>query len=170
MFTTADFLKYAQWSGIFTLICLIIAVLAFILQWGIRFRFVGITGFMLVLTAGLFSLGLVPLTRTQIPNAQHYSLIYDNGGPFAVISVSPKITSPQLEATLRQAANNLYSYGRYNPDNDQFTVRARTIVHPQNGVSQLLYLGEAKRSLSVRNDQQMTINVFSDKIALLPKN
>ncbi|MHC5832341.1 MAG: DUF2518 family protein, partial [Nostoc sp.] len=35
MFTIANFLQYAQWSGIATLVFAAIAVLAFILKWGI---------------------------------------------------------------------------------------------------------------------------------------
>ena len=65
-----------------------------------------------MLTAGLFSLSLAPLSRTVIPGAAQYSLIYDNGATQAVIGVSDQITASELDATLRQAASNLYSAGR----------------------------------------------------------
>ena len=41
-----------------------------------------------------------------------YTTIYDTGGTYAVISVSPDIDTPTLKATLRQAAYNLFSPGR----------------------------------------------------------
>lgn len=159
MLTTADFLNAAKWSGILTLVCAAIAVLAFVLQWGVRFRFVGITGFMGVLTGGLFALGLVPLTHTVIPGATRFSVIYDSGATQAVIAVTPKITRSELEATLQQAASDLFSYGRLGRGDEKLTVRARTIIHPQPGVSEPLYLGEVKRSLRTREDADMSLEI-----------
>jgi Protein of function (DUF2518) len=170
MFSTSDFLQYTQWSGIATLIFAVLAALAFILKWGIRFRLVGTTGFMLVLTAGLFTLSLIPLTHTVIPGAVKYTLIYDNGSTQAVITTSPRISPDELEATLRQAASNLYSYGRLGTrGNNQLTVRARTIIHPEAGVSVPLYLGQVKRTLAAREDPEMAIEIYLEKFAQLPK-
>ncbi len=170
MLSTSDFLQYTQWSVILTLVFAAVAVLGFILKWGIRFRLVGATGFMLVLTAGLFALSLVPLSRSVIPGAVKYSLIYDNGSTQTVITTSPNITPSQLEATLRQAASNLYSYGRLGRQGDnQLTIRARTIIHPEPGVSVPLYLGEVKRSLTSREDPEMALEIYPEKFAQLPK-
>jgi Protein of function (DUF2518) len=169
MFTTDDFLQYTQWSGIATLVFAGVTILGFILKWGIRFRLVGTTGFMLVLTGGLFALSLTPLTRTVIPGALRYSRVYDNGATQAVITVPTEITPSELEATLRQAASDLYSYGRLGTtQNNQLTIRARVITHPEPGVSIPLYLGQVKRSLSQREDSQMAIDIYQDKFAQLP--
>jgi len=91
MLTTAEFLQYTQWSGIATLVFAALTVLSFILKWGIRFRLVGATGFMVVLTSGLFALSLAPLSRTVIPGAVRYSRVYDNGVTQAVIAIPPQI-------------------------------------------------------------------------------
>ncbi|KYC41232.1 hypothetical protein WA1_03455 [Scytonema hofmannii PCC 7110] len=170
MFTTDNFFQYTQWSGIATLAFAGLVILGFVFKWGLRFRLVGATGFMLVITGGLFALSLTPLTHTVIPDAIHYSLVYDNGGPQAVIALPPEITPSQLEATLRQAANDLYSYGRLGAFSDnQLTVRARTIIHPEKGVSVPLYLGQIRRSLAKREDQHMAIEIYQDKVAQLPQ-
>ncbi|WP_066376212.1 MULTISPECIES: Ycf51 family protein [unclassified Anabaena] len=170
MLTTADFLQYTQWSGIATLVFAALAILAFLFKWGIRFRLVGTTGFMLVLTAGLFALSLVPLSRTVIPGAVRYTLVYDNGSNQAVIATSPQITPSQVEATLLQAASNLYSFGRSGRQgDDKLTIRARTIIHPEPGLSIPVYLGEVKRSLASREDNSMAIEIYPDKFAQLPK-
>jgi len=168
--STANFLHYTQWSGIATIVFAVLTILAFILKWGFRFRLVGATGFMLVLTGGLFSLSLVPLSRTVIPGAVKYTLVYDNGSNQTVIAVTPEITPTELEATLRQAASNLYSYGRLGTGGDkQLIVRARTIIHPEIGLSVPLYLGQVNRTLVSREDPEMAIEVYLDKFALLPK-
>ncbi|GAC1462990.1 MAG: Ycf51 family protein [Chamaesiphon sp.] len=169
MLTTSLFLTVAQGAGILTLACAALAVLGFILQWGIRFRLVGISGFMVVVTGGLFALSLAPLTRTLIPGAVRYSLIYDMGAAQTVIAVPPKITESQLEATLRQAAADLFSYGRLGQSQNQLTIRARTIIHPKPGSSQPLLLGQVNRSLASRNDGKMEIEIYHNNFAKLPK-
>lgn len=166
--TTADFLTYAQWAGIATLAFAGLAILGFVVKWGIRFRLVGVTGFMAVLTVGLFSLGLVPFTRTVIPGAVKFSTVYDSGATQAVIAVPPTITVPELNATLQQAANDLFSSGRLGLGQNKLTVRARIVLHPEPGVSVPLYLGQIRRSLLVREDDQMMIELIPDHVAKLP--
>ncbi|NEO98953.1 MAG: DUF2518 family protein [Symploca sp. SIO2E9] len=168
--TTADFLSYTQWAGIITLAFAALTIVGFIFKWGIRFRIVGITGFMLVLTGGLFSLSLVPFIHTVIPGAVNFSLVYDNGGNQTVIAVAPQITQSELEATLRQAAADLYSYGRLGGPSNQLTIRARTIIHPSVGVSKPLLLGQVKRSLAKRDDENMVIEIYSEHFAELPQS
>jgi hypothetical protein len=169
MLTTANFLTLTQWLGILTLVGGAITVLGFIFNWGIRFRLVGATGFLGVLTVGLFALSVVPYTRTTIPGAVRFSRVYDNGGPQTVIAVPQQITESELEATLRQAASDLFSYGRLGGTDNQLTIRARTIIHPEAGVSKPIFLGEVKRSLATRNDEQIAINIYSESFAQLPK-
>ncbi len=169
MLTTTDFLVFAKWSGILTLAAAIVTLAAFLFQWGLRFRLVGVTGFLGVLTGGLFGLGIVPFTRTVIPDAARFVVVYDNGGPQMVISVAPTLKESQLDATLRQAASDLYSYGRLGGINNQMSIRARTVIHPKPGVSQPLFLGEVKRSLAIRDDQEMIVNIYSESFAQLPK-
>lgn len=166
--TTTDFLNASGWVGITTLALAAITVLGFLLKWGIRFRLVGITGFLGVLTGGLFALGLVPFTRTVIPGAVRYSLVFDNGGTQTVIAVPPTIESEALEATMQQAAGDLFSYGRLGRQDDKLTIRVRTNLHPEPGVTKPLYLGKIERSLSNRNDNAMEIKIDSDSIAQLP--
>lgn len=169
MLTTADFLVATQWSAIATLAFAALTVVSFILKWGIRFRLVGATGFLGVVTGGLFALGLVPFTRTVIPGAVQFARVYDNGSTQAVIAVPPQITQSELEATLRQAASNLYSFGRFGREENQLTIRARTIIHPEPGMSKPLYIGQVKRSLANRNDEQMAIEIYQENLAQLPK-
>jgi Protein of function (DUF2518) len=167
--TPENFLTYTQWCGIATLALAGLAVLAFIFKWGFRFRLVGATGFMGVLTFGLVSLTFIPLAQTVIPNSTKYSLVYDTGAADVVIAVAPSITQPQLEATLQQAAINLFSPGRLGRGTTQLRVRARTVIHPQAGVSVPLYLGEARRSLATRENETLKISVFEQNMAQLPQ-
>lgn len=164
-----DLGTWVQWSGIATLGFFALMVLSFILKWGIRFRLFGVTSFMVVLTVGLFGLSLGLFNHKLVPGAVRYTLVYDNANSQAVISLAPTVTKEEVEATLQQASNDLYSYGRIGIGNDFFTVRARTVIHPQTGVSQPLYLGEAKRSISNGDDEPLKVEIFSSNFAKLPK-
>jgi len=166
MLTTTDFVIASKWVGILTLVCAGFTLLAFLLKWGIRFRFVGITGFMGVLTGGLFALGLGLFTHTTVPGAIRYVVIFDNGGSLASIAVPTTITESELDATLRQAAADLFSSGRLG-GNDSFTIRARAILHPETGVSQPLFLGEVKRSLANREDDNLAVKIYAENLAKL---
>mgnify|MGYP003525676633 FL=1 len=158
-----------KWLGIATVVSLVVAIVAFILGWGFRFRLVGVTSFMGVLTAGFFALGLGLFPHAKIPGAAHYALIYDNGANQAVVAVSPEIEKSAIEPTLIQAATDLYSYGRTGTaGNDQFTIKLRTVLHPQPGISQPLFLGTAKRSITARSSEDIKIEVFEQNVAQLP--
>jgi hypothetical protein len=164
------FSTYTQWSGYLTIACLIFTLVGFILKWGIRFRLVGITAFMAVLTSGIFALGLGLFNYQKIPGAVRFSVVYDNGGNQAVIVVPAQITESQVEATLLQAASDLFSFGRVGFGGDaQLTVRARTILHPEPGITKPVYLGQIKQSLGVRDDEKIQVEVFSESFAQLPQ-
>ncbi|MEY2832879.1 MAG: hypothetical protein RLZZ574_2138 [Cyanobacteriota bacterium] len=165
-----DLFTCAKWLGIATIASLVVAIVAFILGWSFRFRLVGVTSFMGVLTAGCFALGLGLFPHAKIPGAARYALIYDNGANQAVVAVSPEIEKSAIEPTLIQAATDLYSYGRTGTaGNDQFTIKLRTVLHPQSGVSQPLFLGTAKRSITARSSEDIEIEVFDQNIARLPR-
>lgn len=168
MLTTTDFFIASKWAGILTLVCAAFTLLAFVFKWGFRFRFVGATGFMGVLTGGLFALGLGLFTHTTIPGAIRYSVIFDNGSSLVSIALPPTITQSELDATLRQAAADLFSYGRLT-GNNSLIIRARTMIHPEAGVSQPLVLGEVRRSLINREDDNLSVNIYSQNLAKLPK-
>lgn len=169
MFETAQLIEKGQWLGIATIAFAVLTIVGFLFKWGIRFRLVGITGFTAVLTGGVFALSLGLYNRPQISGAVHYSRVYDAGAAQVVIAVPPSITESQLEATLKQAAIDIFSPGRLGQGSDQMTIRARTILHPQAGISQPLYLGEVKQSLSIREDENATIKVYRENLAQLPK-
>jgi hypothetical protein len=168
--TPALFGQLAQGMSIFVLACALVTGLAAAFQWSWRYRMVGVTLFSVVLVVGLFSLSFEPLTRSSIQGAVPFKLVYDRFGPQATIVVSPTITPMQLESTLQQASSNLFSSGRNNQGETQLTIYARTVVHLQEGLSKPLYLGRVKRSLSLRNDPNMEIEIFTDKFAELPQN
>ena len=163
-----DIITYSIWSGYVTIAFLLLTIIAWIAGWGFRFRLVGVTSFMAVITASIFALSLGFFSHTTVPGAARYSLVYDNGSNKTVIVVKPDIEKSAIEPTLRQAAANLFTYGRTGTQgNDQFTIAMRTVLHPEDNVSRPLYLGQAKRSFSARDNEDITIQVFENNLSQL---
>jgi Protein of function (DUF2518) len=169
MTVTEQLQLIARWSGYFTLFCAAIMALGLVLKWGVRFRLVGVTSFMTVLSLGLFTLSLSFHIRPNIPDAVRFSRVYDTGTATVVVAVQPDISEMQLAATMRQAAVDLFSYGRLSQGADQLTIRFRTVLHPQPDVSQPVYLGQVKRSLSNRDQTDFDIQIDPASLVLLPK-
>lgn len=165
-----DFALYTQWSGYATLAFAVWAIAAFLFNWGIRYRLVGTTGFMIVLTIGLFGLSLGLFSRSLVPGSVRYSLVYDNGANLAVVAVKPEVTVDEVKATLLQASNDLYSYGRIGKGSDKFTVRLRTFRHPEVGVSEPLYLGQARRAITAYDEPDIDIQISKENFAKLQRS
>ena len=166
--TPEEFLEATKWFGAATLFLAAITLLAFVLGWGIRFRLVGITSFMGVLTGGMFGLSFEPLTRTVISGAIPYETVYDSGASQIVIKVPDTITELELEATLRQAASNLLKPSRLGIPGQTPIIRARTLIHQEGGVSKLLYLGAVQPVSDSGTDDPLTITLQPNALAELP--
>lgn len=157
------------WSGYTAIGLLVLTIVAFFAGWSFRFRLVGVTSFMMVLTGSVFSLYLGLFTHVDIPGSVRYALIYDNGSNKAVVAVAPEIAADAIEPTLRQAAADLNSYGRTGTGgSNTFIINLRTVLHPEEGVSEPLFLGQARRSLSISDDDNVEVELFEDNIAKLP--
>ncbi|MEN9223200.1 MAG: Ycf51 family protein [Thermostichus sp. BF3_bins_97] len=128
----------------------VLTLLAWIRNWPLKFSLVGYTAFMLVLSFGCFALSLGPIFRSRIPGAVHYTTVYDQGADRAVIAVDPTITPEELIPTLKQAASDLGSSGRFSTGTSLFTLQARTVLHPEEGVSRPLRLGTLRQPLGMR--------------------
>lgn len=163
--TPEEFLEATKWAAGGTLVLAVITILAFLLGWGIRFRLVGATSFAAVLTGGLLGLSFQPFSQTVIPGAVNYATVYDSGASQVVIAVPADITPDQLDATLRQAASNLFKPYRLGLPGETTTIRARTIVHRPDGISDLLYLGQVQPDSAAAADFDVTL--YPDQIAQL---
>ncbi|NEQ49678.1 MAG: DUF2518 family protein [Leptolyngbya sp. SIO3F4] len=155
--TPEIFLEATKWMGLATLALAVLVAVSFIAKWGIRFRLVGVTGFCGVLTAGLFGLSFQPLVPTIVEGAVPYATVFDSGAAQLVISVPADITDAALEATLQQAAINSFNPSRLSNGNQAPLIRARTILHREPGISDLLYLGQIQPDADAESGYRVTI-------------
>jgi hypothetical protein len=167
-FSPTDLQTYALWIAIAGGGLTVLTIVAWILKWGFRFRLVGVSSFTFVVAASVFALSLGFYQRPVIEGTVPYTRIFDQQADQAVISVAPTITEDQLQATLQQAAIDLFSAGRVSADGT-LTVRARTVLHPESGLSLPLYIGQVRRTLATREDPNMQIELYPSNLAMLPQ-
>lgn len=165
-----DVSLYLQWSAYATIASFVLMILAFILKWGVRFRLVGITSFMTVLTVGILGLGLGLFDRPTVEGAVPFNRVYDNGANQIVITVPPTVSPTEVEATLKQAANRYFSLGRISTDGQAMVIRARALIHPQPGLSKPLYVGEAYRALGTKDSNQIDVQLNQNALQELRQN
>lgn len=166
MLSPEQFLEATGWSAVTTLAFGIITTLAFVLKWGFRFRLVGATGIMGVLTVGLFGLSFQPLMRTAIPGAVPYETVFDSGASQVVITVPNEISQTELEATLQQAASNLFKPSRIGGAGQVVpSIRARGMVH-KDGASELVYVGKVTpQPGKTAEERTPRVEIYPDKLA-----
>ncbi len=162
--TPADFLEATRYGLAATVTMAVFTLVAFFFQWGFRFRLVGITSFMGVLTVGCLGLSFEPFTRTVVPGAVPFQTVYDSGAAQIVISVPATITPTELEATLEQAASNLFKPSRLGPRGEVATIRARTLLHEQEGVSTVVYLGQVQPIPDEATGKAVTVTLNRDRL------
>jgi hypothetical protein len=166
-FASADLQNYGFWIGYVGAALLVLTIVAWILKWGFRFRLVGVTSFTFVVALSVLALSVSFTPRAVVPGAVPYARIFDRQSGQAVIAIASTVTADQVEATLRQAAIDLFSPGRNSPDGT-LTIRARTVLHPEKGLSMPLYLGQIQRTLRSREDPAMQVDLYPGNLALLP--
>ncbi|MEO0352627.1 MAG: Ycf51 family protein [Cyanobacteria bacterium P01_A01_bin.15] len=152
------FLDATKWMGLTTLGLGAVAVLAFLTQWGIRFRLVGITGFCAVLTIGLFGLSFEPFVSTTVEGSVPYTTVFDSGASQLVIAVPADISDFALESTLRQAAINSFNPSQLSGGAQSPKIRARAIIHREPGISDLLYLGQVQPDSTSESGYRVTLD------------
>jgi len=118
----------------------LLAAFAFVTKQVWRFKAVGYTGFLIVLTAGLFALGPAFTPRPKVQGAKPYQIVFDQYRSRLVVAVAPTITPEELGLTLRQVRNQVGSTGR-RAGAGKLEIIARTLISIAPGTSQVVYLG-----------------------------
>ncbi|NJK99637.1 MAG: DUF2518 family protein [Spirulinaceae cyanobacterium RM2_2_10] len=168
-FLPTDFAIYIKGAAILTAVALVLAIAGFLFQWGFRFRLVGVTAFMGVITLSILGLSLGLFQRTEIPGAGRYALVFDNASSNVVIVVPDDVTPEVTQATLRQAAIDVSPYGRLGGNDGKIHVRARTVLHPEPGLTKPLFLGEARKLPGDVRAERLEIDLYDESFQQLPQ-
>ena len=154
----SQFLNEATtWLAWFGLGLGILALIAFLFKWGIRFRLIGATIFTLLLSGSCWAFIESYRPPITIQGALYVPVVYDNGADLVVAQAPEDFPNDAIQPSLEQIAENLKGGGR-NVEN--VFVRIRRIEQVTEGISKPVVLGEIIRDPSKR----LTIPVSLNKI------
>nr|YP_009546024.1 hypothetical protein Ycf51 [Glaucocystis incrassata]ASQ40085.1 hypothetical protein Ycf51 [Glaucocystis incrassata] len=143
---------------IFTSISTIFTILSFFKKWSSRFQLIGVTLFSMLLSIAFFFLTIIPLKHGTLLNSSKYNVVYDNGSTQIIITVPLPITQIELQQTLKQAANDLWSPGRLTNQHKWLSIKARTFPTNNNNRNlNPIYLGEIRAYPFHQNKQNRLI-------------
>ena len=131
-----DITKWLAWggSGIGLL-----TILAYLFNWGIKFRLTGITIFTLLLSASCWAFDKSYTPPFNVEGYKYAPIVYDNGFDLVVAQASNDFPEESIKPTLLQIAGNLKGGGR---NGAQVKVRLRKIESVKDGISKPIILGE----------------------------
>jgi hypothetical protein len=138
----------------------VMTAFAFLTKQAWRFKVVGYTGFLGVLTTGLFALVPAFTPRTKIQGSQPYQIVFDQYRGRVVVAVADSMTPQALTSTLQQVRNQVGGTGR-RTGGGEIEIVARTLINSEPGVSQVLYLGTLVASLTDKNREKITLSAAS---------
>ncbi|MBQ57855.1 hypothetical protein CL642_02560 [bacterium] len=131
--------KWLAWSG---LGLSVLTLVAFITQWGVRFRLVGVSSFTFLLAVSCWAFSISYSPPIRIDGAQQVPIVFDNGTNLVVAQAAEGFQSEAINPTLNQIAANLRPGGR----NLEVRVRLRQIQPVNEGTSRPVVLGEVTRN------------------------
>ena len=122
-------------------------IVAFLFNWGVKFRLVGTAIFTLLLSGSCWAFNESYTPPRIFEGAMYTPVVYDNGGNLVVAQVQADFPSEAIDPSLQQLSENLKGGGR---NGAEITVRIRKIEDYSPGISTPIILGEAIRD-SVTN-------------------
>ena len=117
-------------------------IVAFLFNWGVKFRLVGTAIFTLLLSGSCWAFNQSYTPPRTFEGAMYTPVVYDNGGNLVVAQVQADFPSEAIDPSLQQLSENLKGGGR---NGAEITVRIRKIEDLSPGVSTPIVLGEAIR-------------------------
>ena len=131
-----DVTKWLAWGGSGLGV---LTILAYLLNWGIKFRLTGTTIFTLLLSASCWAFEQSYTPPINVEGYKYAPIVYDNGFDLVVAQASNDFPKEAIKPTLLQIAGNLKGGGR---NGAQVKVRLRKIESAGDGISTPIILGE----------------------------
>ncbi len=131
-----DVTKWLAWGGAGLGV---LTILAYLFNWGIKFRLTGTTIFTLLLSASCWAFEQSYTPPFNVEGYKYAPIVYDNGFDLVVAQASNDFPKEAIKPTLLQIAGNLKGGGR---NGAQVKVRLRKIESAGDGISKPIILGE----------------------------
>ena len=135
--------KFFGFFGIFFFICTIVA---FIFNFGFKFRLIGATIFSLLLSLSSWAFIQSYTENVEIEGARYVPIVYDNGFDLIIAKAENDFPEASIEPTLEQLSENLRKGSRSGAN---VKIKIRKLEKISEGVSKPLVIGEVQNNVKM---------------------
>ena len=152
-----DVTKWLAWGGA---ALGFLTILAYLFNWGIKFRLTGTSIFTLLLSASCWAFEQSYTPPINVEGYKYAPIVYDNGFDLVVAQASNDFPEEAIQPTLLQIAGNLKGGGR---NGAQVKVRLRKIESAGDGISKPVILGEVINDLKESKIIELPVRNYSER-------
>ena len=135
--------KIFGFLGIF-LLC--VTLIAFIFNFGFKFRIIGATIFSLLLSLSSWAFIQSYTENVVIEGAKYVPIVYDNGFDLIIAKADDDFPKESIEPTLKQLSENLRKGSRSGAN---VKIKIRKIKKISDGVSKPVVIGEVQKDVKM---------------------
>ena len=132
--------------GFFGILLLMVTVIAFIFNFGFKFRIVGATIFSLLLSLSSWAFIQSYTENVVIENAKYVPIVYDNGFDLIIAKADNDFPEESIEPTLEQLSANLMKGSRSGAN---VKIKIRKLEKISDGVSKPVVIGEIQKNVKM---------------------
>ncbi len=132
--------------GYFGIFLLLATMIAFIFNFGFKFRIIGATIFSLLLSLSSWAFIQSYSEKTLIDGAKYLPIVYDNGFDLIIAKAEDNFPEESIEPTLEQLSENLRKGSRSGAN---VRIKIRKLEKISDGVSKPVVVGEVKKNVKM---------------------
>ena len=132
--------------GYFGILLLLVTVITFIFNFGIKFRIIGATIFSLLLSLSSWAFIQSYTEKVVIEGAKYVPIVYDNGFDLIIAKAEDNFPEESIEPTLEQLSENLRKGSRSGAN---VKIKIRKLEKFSDGVSKPLVIGEVQKNVKM---------------------
>ena len=130
--------------GFFGILLLMGTVIAFIFNFGFKFRIIGATIFSLLLSLSSWAFIQSYSEKVVINGAKYLPIVYDNGFDLIVVKAEDDFPEESIDPTLEQLSENLRKGSRSGAN---VKIKIRKLKKISEGVSKPVIIGEVQKNV-----------------------
>ena len=132
--------------GFFGILLLMGTIIAFLFNFGFKFRIIGATIFSLLLSLSSWAFIQSYTEQVVIEGAKYVPIVYDNGFDLIVAKADDEFPEEAIEPTLEQLSKNLRKGSRSGAD---VKIKIRKLEKISNGISKPVIIGEVQKNVTM---------------------
>ena len=132
--------------GYIGILLLIGTLIAFIFNFGFKFRIIGATIFSLLLSLSSWAFIQSYTENVYIDGAKYVPIVYDNGFDLVIAKAEDDFPAESIEPTLEQLSKNLRKGSRSGAN---VKIKIRKLEKISDGISKPVIIGQVKKNITM---------------------